>query len=415
MSICWFNNDDKKKFRCEYSVEQDCIKVQVEYDIEQEIETGPDGVRVIGVNTTFKNRDILVVDVDSKKSFLLKNARYNGMSQRYGSYDDRQICIFVSDIYFAARTEDLIHLLPTPKIKKIRLFSKMIADYLNRPSVGIHNTNDTCLITLTRNRDETGIDIGKNNIKRITLNDTWKMMDSGMSISIDISGYIEIELYKKTNYTEISSYIYESMIYMQLFSQGNFILEEVIVEVDDRLYKLYLPLRKSSYKKNRRDNSVSISLLEFLKLCYLKIPYRHSKDEIRNIPYIVMNSYENIEDMFLMLYRFIECYYKRHGVKRTFIKKCFAEHYHDKNSAGSEKIACYVRELICLRNHYVHSGYYIKNGYLRITFAKRGEDPRDYTAEVSVQWIYERVQIMRAMVLDIIFREMLGIEQYRYS
>ena len=68
------------------------------------------------------------------------------------------------------------------------------------------------------------------------------------------------------------------------------------MEVDDRLYKLYLPLRKSSYKKNRRDNSVSISLLEFLKLCYLKIPYRHSKDEIRNIGEVVAINGENASE-----------------------------------------------------------------------------------------------------------------------
>ena len=116
-----------------------------------------------------------------------------------------------------------------------------------------------------------------------------------------------------------------------------------------------------------------------------------------------------------MLYRFIENYYKRQGVEDTFIEKCFAEHYHGNSFVESEKIACYVRELICLRNHYVHSGYYIKNGYLRITFGKEEKNTRDYNAEVSIQWIYERVQIMRAMVLDIIFREMLGIEQYRYS
>ena len=414
MSICWFNNDDKEKFRCEYSVEQDCIKVQVEYDIEQEIETGPDGVRVIGVNTTFKNRDILVVDADSKKSFLMKDAVFNGFSNRFGSYDDKNICAFVSGVYFEGKTEDLLQLVPTPKVQKIRLFSRMIADYLNHPSVEILNSNDFCSIKLAKNMNEMGVDIGEKNIKRVLVSDTWKMTASKSNISVDISGYIEIVLKKREKYTNISAYIYEIMIYLQLFCQGRFVIDEIYVEVDKKLYKLYMPIRKPVYKIRRKKHSVSMGLLDFLKLCYLRVPYRDSKDEIRNIPYIIMNSYDNVEDIFLVLYRFIECYYKRKGEEKEFIKKCFTDHYRGNNKGEAEIIACYIREIICLRNHYVHSGYYIKNDHLKVRFGKE-KDPRDYTTEVSVQWIYERVQIMRAMVLDIIFREMLGIEQYRYS
>ena len=45
MSICYLNNDYEKKYRCEYRTETDIIKVDVEYDIGEEIEL-KNGVRV---------------------------------------------------------------------------------------------------------------------------------------------------------------------------------------------------------------------------------------------------------------------------------------------------------------------------------------------------------------------------------
>ena len=127
-----------------------------------------------------------------------------------------------------------------------------------------------------------------------------------------------------------------------------------------------------------------------------------------------MNPYRGMEDDFLMLYRFIECYYKRRGEKTMFLTRCFEEHYPDKHKLSDWQILCYVHEICSLRNHYVHSGYFIKNNALRIRFNKESKDERDYTVKADAEWINERVKLLRSMVIHIIFTGMIGIEKYKY-
>lgn len=42
---------------------------------------------------------------------------------------------------------------------------------------------------------------------------------------------------------------------------------------------------------------------------------------------------------------------------------------------GNEEIENLSQEIICLRNHYVHSGYFLKNDSLKINFKKLEENP----------------------------------------
>lgn len=73
----------------------------------------------------------------------------------------------------------------------------------------------------------------------------------------------------------------------------------------------------------------------------------------------------------------------------------------------------------CLRNRYVHSGYYIKNNSLRITFKDLDEKTsklKNYTLNnVDVKWIYERIKILYTIVIDIIFKNMLEYKKYRFK
>ena len=55
---------------------------------------------------------------------------------------------------------------------------------------------------------------------------------------------------------------------------------------------------------------------------------------------------------------------------------------------------------------------------LRISFDKIGrkKNPKDYTAnDVDLHWIYKRTQILYRIVIDIIFKDMLGYEEYRFT
>lgn len=411
MSVCFFNMDYDHRYRCEYSIESELFKINVEYNIAKEVES-INGVKYVSANTEYKDRDILVVDAAHNISYLLKNAFYAGASSRLGMLDGIITTSFVATEYFESTDPNhLMRLKPVPRVSKIKLYSKAITDYTLHPSVKRENTKEEIIIHLTK-KNHTDIEIKHNNIARISVGDNWYYNPQKYAIEIEMNGYISIQLVRRVKYTELDEYIYEIMIFMQLYYPGKFKVDKIVVEVDDYEYIYNLQVRKPKYTERHTLFSVRMRLPEFLRECYIKIPYRKSKNEIRNIPYIIMHKYSSIEDHILMLYRFIECYYKRHNIN-DFMINCF--HDHDKHGLSEEEQRKYTQEIICLRNHYVHAGYYIKNSSLKITFGKEKEDLRNYTAKADNKWIYDRMKLLYDMVIDIIFTEMLGIESYNYQ
>ena len=79
MPVCYFNEDYENKYRCEYSINDDDFTVEVEYDIQDEI-PDVDGVKCFTTNTKYDNRDILILDYDNKKNYLLKNYQFHTVS-----------------------------------------------------------------------------------------------------------------------------------------------------------------------------------------------------------------------------------------------------------------------------------------------------------------------------------------------
>lgn len=195
----------------------------------------------------------------------------------------------------------------------------------------------------------------------------------------------------------------------------------MFVMVDGEYYELPLPETEIRYREKDVEISVKENLLEFLKRCYTAIPYRNSKAEIRNIPYIIMKTSRSLEDNFLMFYRFIECFYKKQSIldiTSKFVSYSIREHYAERYKLSEEQIERYAQEIISLRNHYVHSGYFIKNSSLRISFEKvnKCRNPKDYTVnDVDTRWIYDRAMILYKVVIDIIFCKMLEYKDYNFK
>lgn len=155
--------------------------------------------------------------------------------------------------------------------------------------------------------------------------------------------------------------MYELQIFMQLYYPDKFCVDKILVMVEGVYYKLSLPQGEFEYKEN-----------------YYK------KQQIGNI-------------------------------RTTFVTYSIKKHYTLDNNLSEEQIENYAQEIIYLRNHYVHSGYFIKNSCLRVSFEKINgkKNPRDYTVtNVDVYWIYERTKILYRIVIDIIFHNMLGYSDY---
>ncbi len=422
MAVCYFDSERNKKYKCTYKIKEKIVEVEVEYDISEEVES-INGVKSFGVNTEYHDRDILIVDHAGKTNLLLKNAYYVGNNSVFGTPDGGAITRFQAYVYFEHKElEKLCLLQTTPKVNKIKLYSKHISNLIGYPSLTIKNSDTDFSVNLSREDCSKWIDIRANNVKRIVVGDSWNSIQNRTlhNITVDFTGYIEIELTKRVNYDIVSDFINELKLFMQLFYPNKLSVDKICVKVGDVYYQLVSPQMELEYEEKYVEKTVAEDLLEFLKKCYSTIPYRNSKTEIRNIPYIVMKTSRSIEDNFLMFYRFIECYYKKQqisNIRKTFVKYSIKEHYASEHGLSDEQIECFAQEIICLRNKYVHSGYYIRNSCLKVSFDKinRRKNPKDYTVNnVDIDWIYERTKMLYLIAVDIIFSNMLGYEEYKF-
>lgn len=421
MAVCYFDEKYDEKYDCKYEIKDDGVEVIVNYDIMDEI-PAVNGLRTYGSNTKFKNRDILIIDNQTTMNYLLKTAYYCGFSEVLGSPDGGYKTKFFARYYFKNGNYEKLCNIPNNKnIRKIRVYSNLINEFIGYPSLTKEETDNEYIIRLKRDTAKQKMEVNSNNIKSLEISDGWKseLSRKNNRIDIQLNGYIEIEIDKCISYEEVYDYVNELTMFFQLLKPCKFDIDKIVVEIEGFFYGLCFPTNEIKYKDSHVNNSVKENLLQFLFKCYTTIPYRNSRNEVRNIPYIILNTSRNIEDNFLMFYRFIECYYKQQHIKdiqTTFIKYSIENNYKDKEKI--ENIENIVQEIICLRNHYVHKGYYIQNKKLFIAFPKidKKANPKNYMAEnVDFNWLYKRTKILYEIVIDIIFKNMLQYDNYEFN
>lgn len=412
-----------ERYDCQYEVKENGIEVEIDYDIEEEI-PAVNGIRTIGPGTNYKERNLLIIDSKAKMNYLLILARFSGKTSMYGPPDGYERTRFFSSNYFYDKDYiSLGNLSEKTEIYKIRIYSKLIGEFVGILSAQFEDSKDEYVIRLNRNEEKIKVDIEKNNIKSLIISDDWiaKTKNSKSNININISEYIEIELDKAVKYSDIYNYVKEIMIYFQLLKPEKFKIDEIKVETNSRYFGFSMPFEKIEIKENYVGCSLNVKLVEYLKNCYEKIPFRNSKNEIRNIPYIVLRTSRGLEDNFLMFYRFIECYYKKQnikGIKNTFIEYSIKNNYKGFNKIGEEKLEDFSREIISLRNRYAHEGYYIKDNKLYVTYPKIGKkaNPKNHRIyNADTDWIYEKTKVLYEIAIDIIFRDMLGYDKYEFK
>lgn len=419
MAVCYFNDDYQKKFICEYEQNENGIEVIIDYKIIDEIPS-VNGVKKIGNCTKFAERDILIVDYTNQKNLLLKNASCCGHSEVFGTPDGGSKTRFYSDCYFIHDDYDEMRELPrTPKVKKIKIFSNVINDFIGRPSLSTIESDEELIIRLKRKSHPKQVAIKSKNIKNIIIDNFWTSNPKEYNVDIKLNGYIELELKQRVNYDKVYEFIYELIIFMQLFCPDKMNIDKIYVMVNDKYYELFLPLKKFDYENKSVKTSVKDDIFVFLEKCYSSIPYRDCKAEIRNIPYIVLNTSRGLEDNFLMFYRFIECYYKKQNIVNNFISYSIANNYKKSHKMSADDIENISQQIVSLRNRYVHSGYYIKNNSLKITFKnidKNTPNPKNYTEnKADIDWVYKKTKILYDIVINIIFENMLGYKEYKYE
>ena len=202
---------------------------------------------------------------------------------------------------------------------------------------------------------------------------------------------------------------------MELLRPDKRELKKVYVQIDSKYYELN---HKAFYEDNINRKMVKLaisdSIEDYLSRCYMKLPIRNSNNANRNIIHVIFNKPRNIEDSFLLFYRFVECYYKRKNYRTNYLiksltesKNIYLEYFRD------EELENVIQEIICLRNHYIHSGYYIHRGQLPIKF--KDDKSKNYSAKADINWIYKRTKMLYYVTIDILYKQILNYDTYDYS
>ena len=417
--ICYFDNNYKKQYYCSFSIEDESIIVEVDYNVEDEIEA-TNGVKLFGPNTNYRQRDILIDTQNGELYYLLKNANVTGISISNNYVKSK----FRSFVFFSSKNiNELILLKKTPKVSKIIIYSDSLAGSIRKTGVLRKYEKGKFIIELSNAPAFETADINKNNIKSISLVDvnSYKRDIESNSVIIKKDDCIVINLVKRINYTEIYQNVYELFIYLQLYSYNHFVIDKTKVEIDKLYYGFQQKLNYQFKRVPYIDNSVKDDLISFLKKCYLQIPYNSGSIEKRNIANIVINSSRNLEDHFMILYRFIESFYKKQDIKeikKTFISYSIKNNYNEANSLSDDEIEDKAAQITSLRNYYVHSGYHLKNNSLHIKFQRIGKkaNPKNYTKkDIDADYIYDLASILYDISMNIIFKELLVYQNYNYN
>lgn len=412
MAVCFFNRNYENKYYCEYEIIEGVMKIFVDYDISVENEQGV----LVGSSTDFESRDILIIDHKNRINYLLIDAYYAGINSIWGTPDGREKTIFKTSKYLCHERYDILSEVKKDfKIKSIRIYSELVNELYGRPSVKVRETQDEFLINLKIKPQGKCKEVSKNdfNIEKILINDTWNTfgLNTKNIITINITGYIEVMFSEDVELQYINEYIMELIMYLHLYCPNKVKIDKMKIKVEDRYFELRIPIRETKYRDKKVKRSVDEDVLEFLEKCYLLIPYRKNKNSTRNVYNIVLNTNRNLEDNFLMLYRFVECYYKEKGNNNTFISEAIKNNYKEPLNRDVVDITA---EMCSLRNHYTHEGYHIAEGKLAINY--KGDPSKNYIAEnVDFDWIYERTEILYNIVIDIIFSSMLGYDKYKFD
>lgn len=411
MPICYFNNDYTKEYQCTYSEFKNSIEVNIEYDIEENEIEEINGARIISTTTEYANRDILILDNINKINILVKNAFHAGHSNNYSIFGNSSTTKFTSFTYFKEDTVQTLHTLQSnPQTKLIRIYSTSFSDLLPFINYTKQENNETISYTIQKQRTIQRISIEKDYIDSISISNNWKINEKSQKIvNMNFSYFLEIKLSKQHSFTTIRDFVNELIIYMQLYYSDKFIIDEVKIYINDNFYTYVTNFLSLKPKNCYVHKSVQVDLMTFLKQCYTNVSYRSAKSEIKNLYDVIFKQDRILEDIFNSYYRFIECYLKKKGYKNNFMSYAL-EHYY-KQSLDYEKVA---REIITLRNHYVHNGYYIDNHCLTIKYHP-SETTKTYSVKADINWIYNQTLILHEIAVDIIFKEILNYPEYKYK
>lgn len=414
MAVCIFENEKEKTYECTYEFTDGKIKVRVNKDLYNDEYNGLGIVNLTCKNEEYKEKTLSIFDSENKKYLKLFNCYIVGYNTMYGSFDGYESVTYSTYCYIQGSSEkDIYNISENPKISAIRIYHPTIQYVYGYPSFELRKSEDEINIILKRNVQKNNVNIDKNNIKNIVIADDWNYRTHNKSMNINLTAYAELCLKKKIKVEDSIQYIKEFQIYMELLRQKCNSIEKVLLKIEDNYFELVC----DEFYKDKENKNIQLSynckIDDYLVKCYQNMPIRGNSTVNRNISYVLFEHSRNIEDSYLLYYRFIECFYKRKNYQTNYISKAlndskdiYLKYYKDDDFDNI------VQEIVCLRNKYVHSGYHLKGSNLKV---KSKDEKINYNAKVDFDWIYKRTKLLYYVVIDIIYKQILNIENYKYN
>lgn len=402
MALLYINEDYEKSYNCSYKVEEDEIYIETDYHSNN-----------IWYSENIKDT-VIVEDTINNKKIFIKQGIVQGILNK---------TIYRSIEYVITKTNDNIY-----KLGKTNKIIINFEKYPTRPNYNIEEVEEnTSIVDFKFNKklEVNTININKNNIEKINCIEKCKKK-------------IEIILINAIEYTEVYEYIRELVIFLQLFKYRGFKINKIFIEIDGKKLEISNKLLDLKYEMNHKYSLTNVKIYEFLESCYKNLEYRSNKNEVRSIPYIILRPNSNIEDRFLLYFRYIEFYYKNNKNFNLFYEKENTKYQKKQNIKNKKDLnvnkTIYkyiyektnflkkyqsrknINEIITLRNHFVHQGYHIPNNILKKQWKENNMIKEKTISEnADINFIVEKTDMLYKIVMHIIFKEILGYSNYTYD
>ena len=410
MVKCYFDNNFNTLFDCDYSNNNNVINVTIyenstnfrsESLFENELQKQP--------LYYSKIYNITILDYKNRKFYKLYNAIKLGTEMGEGNVSER----FKSDVYlFTQKLNNIKKVDNNSDITSIKLYNEFF-QYLFPIKCLLQKRNeDFYEIRVEKNLPRKDIYINSNNVKKLSLLDECLIKtnhENSINVNINTCKCCEIVLNKSIKFFEVFKYITDFDAYFNLIFNESRRSYKVLLKIINEYFELTYKDQFSYTTKNSSLPIIEGDYFEFIKRCYCLLPFDKKSDYKYNIKIISLyNDYKNMEDIFMSYYRFIEFYYKSNG-KKHFIEYIVNkyEYIFKDYFSSAEMTKDFPFEIISLRNHYAHTGYYIKNNKLRV------EKNRQflYYKDIDTLWIAKLMKCLKKVFYKIVLLEILGYDE----
>ncbi len=403
MAYCFFNNEIKNTYSCEYSKENGKINIEVDFgyaDRETLTKTVNATQKIIHPET------ITIVDEKQKlyiKTFFAFYSHYEMSSNFFMRTKKR----YYSNSYIKTNLPANL-----PRINKDSLVSELLVYhecldifYKNQSKDIIFKGNVTTITLDSDKSSEKILKINKFNIKEINLYSGWTSKVSMREIYINY--FNKLILFFKRPIKLEKLFIYERLLTIMFngFCPQNKPIYKYEVLINGKAYEFfskninYSPDFSLKFTDTINHN-IENYIIKFI-----------NKFDIKESDFNLINPFNNtknlfVEDKFVVYYRFLELSLK--ASDKDWLENLLKNNKQLIKSCGLKFTNKLFLEIVTLRNQYAHNGYFINNHKLAVKKHSK-YNQLGYNKVYSSTVIVKFTQLIKLLAYKIFYNNLLSL------